>query len=167
MNEREKLVDDKDTNNDWDTVAQPDTSEEQEAEAPRAFEIYNSIADKTDIPILTHLNSTNPEAKTEFLSNPTLERPNNEWAKLEPSLYGENIAKIEAAESQLENDDRLSHREKLLLKIEFSYIEKKNRLALATAEYNSATTPEEQQTARIEHQKAKPELYGVPYEGTF
>ena len=167
MDEREKLVDDKDTNNDWDTVAHPDTGNEQEVEAPRAFEIYNSIADKTDIPILTHLNSTNPEAKTEFLSNPTLERPNNEWAKLEPSLYGENIAKIEAAESQLENDDRLSHREKLLLKIEFSYIKKKNRLALATAEYDSATTPEEQQTARIEHQKANAELYGVPDEGTF
>ena len=167
MNEREKLVNDKDTNNDWDAVAHPDASEEQEVEAPRAFEFYNNIADEADIPILTHLNSTNPEAKTEFLSNPALERPNNEWAKLKPSLYEENIAKIEAAESQLENDDRLSHREKLLLKIEFSYIKKKNRLALATAEYNSATTPEEQQTARIEHQKANAELYGIPDEGTF
>lgn len=167
MNEREKLVNDKDANNGWDTVAHPDTSNKQEVEAPRAFEFYNNIADETDIPILTHLNSTNPEAKTEFLSNPTLERPNNEWAKLKPSLYEENIAKIKAAKSQLENDDRLSHREKLLLKIEFDYIEKKNRLALATAKYNSATTPEEQQMARIEHQKANAELYGVPDEGTF
>ena len=167
MDKQEKLVNDKDANNGWDAVAHPDTSEKQEVEAPRAFEFYNNIADEADIPILTHLNSTNPEAKTEFLSNPTLECPNNEWAKLEPSLYRENIAKIEAAESQLENDDRLSHREKLLLKIEFSYIKKKNRLALATAEYDSATTPEEQQTARIEHQKANAELYGVPDEGTF
>lgn len=61
----------------------------------------------------------------------------------------------------------LAFREKLLLKTEYNFSKKKNRLALATARYNAATTPEEKQIASTEHQKANAELYGVPDKNTF
>ena len=45
----------------------------------------------------------------------------------------------------MEEVPRLAFREKLLLKTEYNFSKKKNRLALATARYNAATTPEEKQ----------------------
>ena len=116
---------------------------------------------------MTHLNSTNPEAKAEFLADPTLERPRNEWAKLDAPRYEKNLSTIEKAEAELDESQNLAFREKLLLKMQYAFSKKKNQLALATARYNAATTPEEKQKASLEHQAANVELYGVPDEDTF
>ena len=136
--------------------------------APRTFVEFNRIADETNIAILSHLNSTNPEAKTEFLADPTLPRPNNEWKKLRsPQDYEENLEALEQATIELADTQDLPYREKLLLGLEYDFIRKKNRLALATAKFNSALAPEEKEAARVEHRAANIELYGMPDKDTF
>lgn len=142
-------------------------ADDEKEVAPHAFTDFNKIADETDIPILTHLNSTNPEAKADFLTDPTLERPRNQWAKLDAPRYERNLSAIAAAETEMEEAPGLAFREKLLLKTEFDFSKKKNRLALATARYNAANTPEEKQITSAEHQIANVELYGMPDEDTF
>ena len=141
--------------NDWEAVS-----------APATFEELNQIANETDIPILSFLNSTNPEAKQEFLENPDLERPNNEWAKMDGPRCERNLAAITAARSRIEDAD-LPFKKRLLLETEYSYIAKKNNLVLATYDYNHATTPEEQRAAAERHAEANQELYGMPDKTTF
>lgn len=148
----------------WKSV-EPDNS--TKTEIPQNFTDFNTIVDKTDIPILTHLNSTNPEAKAEFLADSSLERPRNEWKKLDPARYERNLLEIEKTESELDKTTKLNFREKLLLKMEFDFSKKKNRLALATARYNSATTTEEKQIAEQNQRIANAELYGMPDKDVF
>ncbi len=142
-------------------------ADDEKEVVPRTFADFNKIADETNIPILTHLNSTNPEAKADFLADSTLERPRNHWDKLDAPRYERNLANIAAAEAEIEETPGLAFREKQLLKMEYDFSRKKNRLALATAHYNAANTPEEKRVASAEHQTANAELYGMPDKDTF
>ena len=147
-------------------ITDPTPSDWEALSAPVTFEELNQVADEADIPILSFLNSTNPEAKQEFLENPDLERPHNEWAKMDGPRCARNLSAISGARARIE-EANLPFRERLLLETEYSYIAKKNNLVLATYDYNHATTPEEQDEAKRRHAEANKELYGMPDKTTF
>ena len=157
----------------WDSVAEPAqndiaaTAQEEAEVVPHTFAEFNKKIEESNIEILKQLNSTNPEAKFEFLSSQITERrPRNEYGNLDASLCEKNLERLGTVEAQIESAE-LPYREKLLLREELARTTKKNRLALATAKYNLATTPEERQAAQAEQQAANVKMYGMPDEDTF
>ena len=129
-------------------------------------EIADEIAD-TDVTVYERLNASNDSAaKEEFLKEPSLIHPNNEYGYLDPDEVDRNLKALSIIGARIEHAN-LPEQQKYLLRILCADCRKKNDFLLANIEYNSAGTPEDKQRAAIHHHEANEALYGKPDEDTF
>ena len=129
-------------------------------------EIIDDI-DKTDVVVYERLNASNDKAaKAEFLENPDLVHPNNEYGNLDGEEVRENLDELDAIEHRLRSS-WMSDKEKRLATMMLEYNRKKNEFLASCLAYNSASTPEEKEAATEQHKAANANLYGEPDENTF
>ena len=131
---------------------------------------FNEIVDKvssTDVVVYEKQFASNDKAaKQEFLENPALIHPNNEYGNLDESEVRQNIATLQEAAEETRNS-WLSDREKTFINLTIEDSKKKNAFLAANIAYNDAKTPEEKAEAEAWYRKANEELYGKPDEDTF
>ena len=129
-------------------------------------EIIDRI-DKTNVTVYEKLNASNDKsAKAEFLENPDLEHPNNEYGNLNEDEVRANFEELESIEQGLESS-WMSDKEKRLVKMTLEDSKKKNEFLAANIAYNSAKTPEEKAKMAEWHREANANLYGEPDEEVF
>ena len=155
----------KQVNNDgqqWDSLSSIPFNK---AEIPLS-DIAGDIA-KTDVTVYERLNASNDAAaKDEFLENPDLTHPNNEYGNLDPNEVKDNLGTLSTIKTNIEQAN-LSEQQKNLLRILYADCYKKNDFLLANIEYNSANTPEEKEEAARHHREANEALYGKADEDKF
>lgn len=121
----------------------------------------------TDVTVYERLNASNDKAaKEEFLANPELVRPNNEYGNLDPNEVTTNLTTLDRVDLQI-NQANISRQEKRLLVALSADCRRKNDFLLANFEYNTAATPEEKAQAAEHHRIANEALYGKPDEKVF
>lgn len=131
-----------------------------------SFEALNRELDSTDVSVNTMLNNTRLEARAEYLADPTLEHPRNEYGNLDPVQVARNLQVIEQVQDELDDVD-ISDKQKRFLKLILDSNYKKNNFLAANIAYNAAKTPEDKAAAAEYHQEANEALYGKPDEDTF
>lgn len=125
------------------------------------------LVDSADVTVYERLNASNDKAtKAEFLENPDLVHPNNEYGNLDEQEVRDNLETLDRAEEMLENSD-LSDKRKRLIRLVADDYRKKNEFLAANIAYNAAETLEEKAEAAERHRKANEALYGEADEGTF
>jgi len=151
------------TNHDnWDMSGVEFLKPPEKSSEDQAFEHLISAAESTSIEVLKNLNYTNPEAKTEFLADPTLERPHYEYGNLHPEQAVQNLEQIRELRKVILGAD-FAHKKQLILEEVLDFNARKNRFVLACAEYDQNPTFEN----KIAQQQANIALYGEPDEDTF
>ena len=139
---------------------------QEKLEKSKFEEIIDEI-ESTDVTVYERLNASNDkEAKQEFLENPDLIHPRNEYGNLKPEEVGENLQKLEAIEEEIASS-WLTEKEGRLAEILINSNRAKNDFLLANYAYNTATTPEEKAGAARWHKEANETLYGKPDEKVF
>lgn len=129
-------------------------------------EIIDKI-DKTNVTVYEKLNASNDKAaKAEFLENPNLIHPNNEYGNLNEDEVRKNLEELDSIEQGLESS-WMSDKEKRLVTIVLEDSRKKNEFLAANLAYNNASTPEEKAAMAEWHREANANLYGKPDEDTF
>ena len=129
-------------------------------------EIIDEI-DKTDVVVFEKLNASNDKAaKAEFLENPNLIHPNNEYGNLDESEVRRNIEELDLIERRLESS-WMNDKEKRLAYMVLEDNRKKNEFLAANLAYNSASTPDEKAKMAEWHKEANINLYGEPDKNTF
>lgn len=120
----------------------------------------------SDVVVYECLNASNDKAaKDEFLENPDLIHPNNEYGNLSTDQVVQNVETIKEI---CDNADvNFSDKQKALIDILATEYLRKNNFLAANIAYNEASTEEEKQTAMEWHREANAELYGEPDENTF
>lgn len=122
---------------------------------------------ESEISVIKSLNATNDkDAKAEFLENPDLSHPNNEYGNLDPEQIRANILNISEVITEVQASG-LPNKQQTLISILAEDYNKKNEFLAANIAYNEATTPEEKAEAAIWHRQANEALYGSPDENTF
>lgn len=121
----------------------------------------------TDLTVYERLNATNDKAaKEEFLSNPNLTRPNNEYGNLDQNEVLKNLAALDRIDEEISKAD-LSRQQKTFFNILSTDCRRKNDFLLANIQYNSTTTPEEKAIASKHHHQANEALYGKADQSVF
>ena len=152
---------------DWSnmTTAVPFASE-QSAVLTTFPEMVAEIA-STDLTVYERLNASNDKvAKEEFLANPSLVHPNNEYGYLDPVEVAKNLATLDEIDKQI-TQSSFSEQQRRLLATLSDDCRRKNDFLAANIEYNAATTPEKKAEAAAHHHNANEALYGKPDEATF
>ena len=130
------------------------------------FETARRIAN-TDVTVYERLNASNDKvAKEEFLANPNLEHPNNEYRYLDSNEVSKNLATLDEVDAAIDQAP-FSNQQKQLLSILSTDCRRKNDFLAANLEYNSAETPEAKAEAARHHRAANEALYGKPDEAVF
>ena len=131
--------------------------------------ILNEIAG-TNVVVYEKLNASNDRAaKAEFLANPNLVHPNNEYGNLDGEEIRENLEKLKLIKQYLESL-RVSDEAKYLLSLANMMLEdsrRKNKFLAANLAYNEAKTPESRAEMARWHKEANANLYGEPEESVF
>ena len=123
--------------------------------------------DTAKVTVYERLNASNDKAaKAEFLENPSLVHPRNEYGNLDESEVRENFATLARVEQSLQ-DSGLSDKRQRLIRLVADDYKKKNEFLAANLAYNSATTDEEKSRAAEWHHQANEALYGKADEATF
>lgn len=123
--------------------------------------------DKTNVTVYEKLNASNDKAaKAEFLENPDLVHPNNEYGNLDEEEVRGNLKEIKSIEQELKNS-WMNDKEKRLVKMVLDDSKKKNEFLAANIAYNNASDPEEKAEMARWHKEANENLYGKPDEATF
>ena len=131
------------------------------------FESILEEVDKTNVTVYERLNASNDkEAKAEFLANPDLVHPNNEYGNLDEAEVRANFAVLSDAEERLKNSD-LSDKQRRLTKLIIDDRKRKNEFLAANIAYNNAEAPEEKARMAEWHHQANEALYGAPDERVF
>ena len=139
---------------------------EEKLEKNKFEEIIDEIS-STDVTVYERLNASNDkEAKEEFLENPDLIHPRNEYGNLKIEEVGQNLEKIEQIREEMKRS-WLTDKEERLAEVLIDENQKKNDFLMANYAYNNATTPEEKSRAAEWHKEANEALYGKVDEGTF
>lgn len=129
-------------------------------------EIIDRI-DETNVVVYEKLNASNDKAaKAEFLANPDLVHPNNEYGNLSEGEIRRNLEELDLVEQNLGNS-RMSDKEKRLVMMVLKDSKKKNEFLAANLAYNGASTPEEKAEMAEWHKEANANLYGEPDESVF
>lgn len=123
--------------------------------------------DKTNVTVYEKLNASNDKAaKQEFLDNPSLIHPNNEYGNLDSEEIKENINTLRNVTDEL-NNSWLSEKRKAFITLIADDSKKKNEFLAANLAYNEASTPAEKAEATAWHHETNANLYGMPDEDTF
>lgn len=131
---------------------------------------FEELADKiasTDVTVYEQLNASNDKAaKAEFLENPELEHPRNEYGNLD---RGQVFSNMETLSQILEEAQGswLTDKEGRLVELLVEGNRKKNDFLLANLAYQVAETDDEKRVAENWHRRSNEALYGAPDEGTF
>lgn len=153
---------DNDNGQQWDSLSSIPFNK---AEASLS-DIAGDIA-STDVTVYERLNASNDAAaKDEFLKNPNLTHPNNEYGNLDSNEVKDNLEALSIIKTKIEQAP-LSEQQKYLLQILYTDCYKKNDFLLANIEYNNASTLEKKQEAAEHHREANEALYGKADEDTF
>lgn len=151
---------------DWSGVSSVPFAVEQIDPMATFPETVAKIA-STDLIVYERLNASNDKtAKEEFLKNPALIRPNNEYGNLDPMEVSENLSTLDEVDKQIAQSS-FSEQQKRLLTALSDDCRRKNDFLSANIEYNAATTPEAKAEAALHHREANEALYGKPDEATF
>ncbi|MBQ8984741.1 DUF1704 domain-containing protein [Candidatus Saccharibacteria bacterium] len=131
---------------------------------------FGEIAGKIDgaNPIVYEkLNASNDKvAKQEFLENPDLIHPNNEYGNLDENEVRNNLELISEAMGEADSS-WLTDKERAFIDLVATDARNKNEFLAANIAYNQAQTPEEKLEATIWHHEANEKLYGKPDKDTF
>jgi len=129
-------------------------------------EIIDRI-DKTNVTVYEKLNASNDKvAKAEFLDNPDLVHPNNEYGNLNEEEVHKNLEELDSIEQSLASS-WMNDKQKRLIAMVLNDSRKKNEFLAANLAYNTANTPEEKAKMAEWHKEANANLYGEPNESTF
>lgn len=129
-------------------------------------ELIAEVSD-TDVTVYDQLNASNDKAaQAEFVNNPDMERPNNEYGKLNIQKVSENMATLAEVEKEMDNS-WLTDKEGRLLNYLIGENRTKNEFLFANYMYNHAETPEDKAIAEKWHRTKNVELYGKPDETVF
>lgn len=121
----------------------------------------------TDETVYERLNASNDkEAKQEFLENPELTHPRNEYENLDVDEVVRNLDVLETAKQKMDQS-WLTDKERRLAEILINDNWNKNEFLLANYAYNTAENAEDKMVAAREHKRANEALYGKPDENTF
>lgn len=120
---------------------------------------------ETDIDVIEALNSTNPDAKEEFLTNKELSKPQNIYGNLDIKQVEQNIDTIILLKKELELS-KIPEKKRLLAELVLESNLKKNRFVQANYLYTHSS-PDGREAAAREHKKANIALYGEPDEDVF
>lgn len=143
-----------------------DPTSEQEPSVS-SFEHLVSDIERADVTVYEKLNTTNAKAaREEFLSDSSLVHPNNIYGNLDQAEVFENLAKLDAAESEL-TEAGIPDKQKHYLDLIIDDYRRANDFLAANVAYNSATTPEEKAEAAAYHREANEAYYGKADEDTF
>ncbi|MBR6505246.1 DUF1704 domain-containing protein [Candidatus Saccharibacteria bacterium] len=140
---------------------------ETNAEVKSDFGEIIDLVGSTNITVYERLNASNDSAaKAEFVANPEMEHPKNEYGNLDEEEVRRNLATLEQVEEKLEDSD-LSEKRRRLVRLLADDCKTKNEFLAANIAYNAAETPEEKAQAAEWHRQTNEELYGKPDEDTF
>ena len=121
----------------------------------------------TDETVYECLNASNDkEAKQEFLENPDLIHPRNEYGNLNIDEVVHNLDTLRAVEQDLKQQ-WLTDKEQRFAEILIDDNWKKNEFLLANYAYNNAENAEDKMAAAREHKRTNEALYGKPIDTTF
>lgn len=141
----------------------PESRGEQKVDFGELVDLANSA----DVTVYERLNASNDkQAKAEFLENPELVHPNNQYGNLDETEVRRNFTTLEQIDEELENSD-LNDKRKRLIRLVTDDYKKKNEFLAANIAYNVAETPEEKAQAAEWHKQANEALYGKADESTF
>lgn len=142
-------------------------SPENNNENKSTFDDFVERIGSTDLTVYEQLNASNDkEAKAEFLANPDLVHPRNEYDNLDVDKVLQNLATLNSISKEL-RQSWLTDKESRLVEMLTDDNRKKNEFLLANFTYNNANTPEDKALATREHKRTNEALYGVPDEATF
>lgn len=152
---------------DWSNMATAVPFASEQTEVLTTFpEVAARIA-STDLTVYERLNASNDKAaKEEFLANPSLVHPNNEYGYIDPAEITKNLSALDEIDRQI-TQSSFSEQQRRLLASLSDDCRRKNDFLAATLEYNTATTPETKAEAARHHQEANEALYGKIDEATF
>ena len=143
---------------------------EELSQSPEQETSVGGIIDKinkTNVTVYEQLNASNDKAaKAEFLENPNLTHPNNQYGNLDEQAVRKNLETLASIQQEIENS-WMNDKEKRLVGMILEDSWKKNEFLAANLAYNKANTPEEKAEAAEWHRNANANLYGKPDEGTF
>ena len=126
-------------------------------------ETISKLSDLAGITVYEYLNATNDkDAKQEFLDNPDLTHPQNEYGKLDIDWIHDNLDAINY--TIIDADD---WRKQELCELVADLGRREYDFLAANYEYNHAATPGEKSLAAEHHRAANEALYGKPDEDTF
>ena len=138
--------------------------------SPENKNTFNDIVERIGTTYLTvyeQLNASNDkEAKAEFLANPDLVHPRNEYGNLDIEKVLQNLDTLNGVSNELKQS-WLTDKEARLAEALADSSRKKNEFLLANFAYNNAETPEDKASAAAEHKRTNEALYGTPDESTF
>ncbi|MDO4978690.1 MAG: DUF1704 domain-containing protein [Candidatus Saccharibacteria bacterium] len=139
-----------------------ESTENLESAEQKSFDEILSEVDETHTSVLRSLKVTRPEAKGEFLSDPSLEHPNNTRDNLDPDDAVAKLNKIAGIESSLDTME-ISDKQRQAIELSLEDNKQSNLFILACANYNENPSEE----AREMYLTAGEALYGKPDEDTF
>ena len=123
------------------------------------------LSDLAGITVYERLNASNQEeAKTEFLADESLVRPNNEYGNLDEREIQDGIDGINYVMNHISTKD---WKQQKLADMVADYGLKEYRFLEANVRYNAAQTEEAKRFAAEDHARANRALYGEPDEDTF
>lgn len=125
-----------------------------------------AILNDTDVSMIDALSNTAPEAKEEFLRNPSLLRPRNRYERLNRSQIEENLSALGRAEALLRHCEISTEKRDVYTSILRQNL-KTNQFILANARYNGSKDEEERMLAAQQHRQANIALYGPVDEDIF
>ena len=127
------------------------------------MEILQLIND-TNIDVIETLNNTNAQAKEEFLSDPSLVKPNNIYGNLNSGQVEQNIFDITNALDHMREDAHQTV-EQSIAEMMLRDNLKKNRFVFSNYEYNHAQQKKEEMA--LQQRRDNIALYGEPEEDVF
>ena len=146
----------------------PENFSTGEQEPPTFEETMKRISDLSGVTVYEKLNATNDkEAKAEFLSNPDLVHPNNEYGNLSRQEFSKNLFELNRLLDHIDEIPNLSSTQRHFAAIVGDEGIKKCNFLLSAYDYNHAQSPEEKHILAKAHQKNNEALYGKADEDTF
>ncbi len=144
---------------------QTPTAESSNDNGEKFYETISLLSEIANFEVYERLNASNDKAaKEEFVNNPDLVHPRNEYGFLDISKVYADLETIDHVSMDAHFGD---YREDRICELVADYGRNELNFLKANYRYNMATTPEEKAEAAAYHRETNEALYGKPDEDTF
>lgn len=128
--------------------------------------MLRNILNETDVDVLQELINENRSARSEFLSDASMQAPLCIYPHLNPERYRKSLEQIETCTASGELE-KLPFFERQLAEMMLDFNFKKHSFLLAVCDWNNAENETQKTEAAARHQAANQALYGLPDRSEF